>query len=147
MVKKILQKLKVLTTSSRTKRLELEIVELKKLQRGIPDPQVLFTQLSQAFTGVAYGPEDKYQDFRHVFLKDQQGQRVLYEVLEWAHVFAPIIVVDKQGRVDGSMTLYQDGERNIGLKLLSTLNAEPIAPDDLTVEVDNPEEGDEHYAA
>ncbi|GEM_PF-3672302 len=87
---------------------------------GRPDPEVLFADLGRAHTGTGYGDLERYQDFRAVFLSDKRGKRVLYEILTWARLFQPAYVPG-----DAYATHYRDGERNIGLKILAVINAEP----------------------
>ncbi len=67
---------------------------------------------------------DRYRDFRRVFLETEQGRRVLYEILTWAHIghaSAP------RSKFNPYETMFSDGERNIGIKLMVTMNAEPTA--------------------
>jgi len=89
--------------------------------RGRPDPEALFADLARAHTGVVYNDADRYRDFRQVFLATVQGRRVLYEIFTWANLFRTVFIPG-----DPYATHYRDGERNIGLKILATLNAEPV---------------------
>jgi hypothetical protein len=92
-------------------------------ERGRPDPEALFADLARAHADVGYGDADRYRDFRQVFLGSVQGRKVLYEIFTWANLFRPVFIPG-----DPYATHYRDGERNIGLKILATLNAEPVAP-------------------
>jgi hypothetical protein len=92
-------------------------------RRGRPDPEALFADLARAHVGIGYGDADRYRDFRQVFLATDQGRRVLYEIFTWANLFRAVFIPG-----DPYATHYRDGERNIGLKILATLNAEPVAP-------------------
>ena len=87
---------------------------------GRPDPEGLFKDLSAVHTGTQYSDPDRYKDFRAVFLSHPRGKKVLYEILTWAHMFQPVFVPG-----DAYATHYRDGERNIGLKIMTVLNAEP----------------------
>lgn len=89
-------------------------------RRGRPDPEALFADLARAHAGIGYSDADRYRDFRQVFLATDQGRRVLYEIFSWANLFRAVFIPG-----DPYATHYRDGERNIGLKILATLNAEP----------------------
>jgi hypothetical protein len=91
--------------------------------RGRPDPEALFADLARAHSGIAYKDADRYRDFRQVFLDTAQGRRVLYEIFTWANLFRTVFIPG-----DPYATHYRDGERNIALKILATLNAEPAEP-------------------
>jgi len=98
---------------------------------GSPDPVAFFERLKDVHFGDRYDDADRYRDFRRVFLATQEGQRCLYQIFEWAHVFHSSVVPG-----DPYMTHYQDGERSIGLQILSVLNAEPAAVPGLRVELE-----------
>lgn len=89
-------------------------------RRGRPDPEALFADLARAHSGMSYSAADRYRDFRQVFLATEQGRKVLYEIFTWANLFRTVFIPG-----DPYATHYRDGERNIGLKILATLNAEP----------------------
>ena len=110
---------------------------LARLRRrpGRPDPEALFADLSLAHTGRAYSDLERYQDFRAVFLSDRRGKRVLYEILTWARVFRPAYMPG-----DAHGTHYNDGMRNVGLKVLAVINAEPADAADETETEDPTEE-------
>ena len=97
---------------------------------GRPDPEALFADLARAHSGRSYTDAERYRDFRTVFLAEPMGRKVLYEILTWAHMFRPAFVPG-----DPFATHYRDGERNIGLKILAALNAEP-APEAIEAEAD-----------
>ena len=71
-----------------------------------------------------YTPQDRYRDFRAVFMSTEQGQRVLREILAWGHVFKPS--VQAAGAIDPHRVTFAEGERNIALRLLTTINREPV---------------------
>lgn len=89
-------------------------------RRGRPDPEALFADLARAHSGTGYGDDERYRDFRQLFLGSDRGRKVLYEIFTWANMFRPVFVPG-----DAYATHYRDGERNIGLKILAALNAEP----------------------
>lgn len=91
--------------------------------KGDPDPEAFFEDLRRATVGERYGPLDRYRDFRAVFFggsTPQQGRRVLWQILQWCRLFRPVSAPG-----DPHETYRRDGERNIGLKIFMTLNAEP----------------------
>lgn len=93
---------------------------------GQPDPDAFFTALRRASLGERYTAVDRYRDFRAVFFGEstpQQGKRVLWQILEWCRLFRPVSAPG-----DPHETYRRDGERNIGLKIFMTLNAEPGEP-------------------
>lgn len=90
-------------------------------RRGRPDPEALFADLARAHSGASYTDAERYRDFRAVFLSGPTGRKVLYEILTWAHMFRPAFVPG-----DPFATHYRDGERNLGLKILAALHAEPV---------------------
>ncbi len=90
---------------------------------GNPDPEAFFAELSASHPGKGYrNSMDRYRDFRSVFMGSEQGRRVLYEILLWSHIghaSAP------RASFDPYETMFSDGERNIGIKLMVTMNSEP----------------------
>jgi hypothetical protein len=93
---------------------------------GRPDPEALFAEI--AHTG--YRDEDRYREFRRVFLGSDEGRRVLYEILSWGHMFQSSV---SRTEIDPNRVMFLEGERNLALKLLATLNAEPTArPEQVT---------------
>lgn len=91
-----------------------------------PDPELLLRELASHGTYAASGltPMDVFREFRAVFLgnsTEEQGKRVLSEIFSWTHVM----------RTTADPDPYQmailNGERNIGLRLLSALEIEPPA--------------------
>lgn len=93
---------------------------------GQPDPEAFFAALRRASLGERYTAVDRYRDFRAVFFGEstpQQGRRVLWQILEWCRLFRPVSAPG-----DPHETYRRDGERNIGLKIFMTLNAEPGEP-------------------
>lgn len=81
-----------------------------------------FDIMSKPQTG-NYTEMDRYRDFRALFLGTDQGRRVLYEILGWGHMFRPSF----QGApIDPNRVMIHEGERNMALKVLSTINKEPV---------------------
>lgn len=99
--------------------------------RGNPDPVAFFERLRGVQFGDRYDDADRYRDFRRVFLDTAEGRRCLYQIFDWAHVFHTSAAPG-----DPYMTHFQDGERSIGLQILSVLNAEPAAEPGLRVELE-----------
>ena len=89
---------------------------------GKPDPEAFFAELASAHPGKRYTRLDKYRDFRRVFLDSEQGMRVLYEILSWGNVFSSTATI---ANFEPYQTMFHDGENNIALRIMSTMNAEP----------------------
>ncbi len=89
---------------------------------GEPDPEAFLDDLRGANVG-DWSRMDRYREFRAVFLghsTPDQGRRVLWQILAWAHMYRPVAA-----KGDPYMTYFRDGERNIGLKIMISMNAEP----------------------
>jgi len=71
-----------------------------------------------------YSPSDRYRDFRKVFMATPEGKRVLREILAWGHMFRSSVTGSP---IDPYRTHVADGERNIALRVLSTVTTEPKA--------------------
>lgn len=69
-----------------------------------------------------YTPEQRYQDFRQLFMGSVQGQRVLREILSWGKVFRPAV---NTSPIDPYAVAMREGERNMALRLMVTINVEP----------------------
>jgi hypothetical protein len=67
---------------------------------------------------------DRYRDFRQLFLETEQGRRVLYEILGWGGMFQPSA---PRAKFETNETFFHDGERNVALRIMTTMNAEPKA--------------------
>lgn len=87
-----------------------------------PDPEEFFLQLGRASRS-NYTNEDRYRDFRQLFLSTEQGKRVLHELMSWGRVFKPTIPRPNEKEY---MIWVNEGMRNFALKLMAALNAEPI---------------------
>lgn len=69
-----------------------------------------------------YEPVQRYQDFRAVFMRTEQGRRVLYEIMRWCHMFNSPVGAE---RVDMGRLAVHAGMHNIGIRLLKTVHEEP----------------------
>ena len=58
---------------------------------------------------------DRVRDFKQLF-ETPQGQRVLNQVLEWCHIMQTSM------HKEAMVMAFQEGERNIGLRIMATLN-------------------------
>jgi hypothetical protein len=69
-----------------------------------------------------YSEIDQYRDFREVFLNSDKGRKVLKLILTWAHIA-------KQHPtgfpVDQNNIMLSEGQRNLALRILSTMLKEP----------------------
>ena len=92
-----------------------------------PDPEAFFASLIPSKIGRDYTRTDRYRDFRHVFLDSRDGRRVLWQIFAWCHMFRPAAVAG-----DTHETYRREGERNVGLRIMATLNAEPAAEPEAT---------------
>ena len=72
-------------------------------------------------TTEGYTPNDRWHDFKKLFNSDE-GKRALREILSWCHLLKPSIIGSP---VDSHLMAMREGERNIGLRLLATINNEP----------------------
>jgi len=97
-----------------------------RASRGQPDPEKFFAELARTHPGRGnYAPIDRYRDFRGVFMSTDQGRRVLHEILGWGNMFRSSA---HRADFDVNRAFYYEGERNVALRLLATLNAEPTQP-------------------
>ena len=71
-----------------------------------------------------YLPEDRYREFRRVFLDTPEGPRVLAEILSWGRFFKQSVTTSP---IDANLLLLREGQRNIALALLNTIYNEPPA--------------------
>ena len=71
-----------------------------------------------------YLPQDRYREFRRVFLDTPEGPRVLAEILSWGRMFKQ--AVDARP-VDPNLLLLREGQRNVAIALLNTIYNEPPA--------------------
>jgi hypothetical protein len=88
-----------------------------------PDPEAFFDALLAAQVG-GQSKTDIYRDFRRTF-STPEGKRVLWRLFEWCHLYKPSVDFDSAAR-----TAFREGERNIALKIMAVMNAEPV--DDIT---------------
>ena len=65
---------------------------------------------------------DRYRDFRQVFMGSDQGKRVLHDILGMCHLLRPSPI---SRPIDGLLMAMREGERNIGLGILSVMHNEP----------------------
>ena len=128
-----------------------------RFRRGAPDPDAFLVDLRRAGLGRSYTQGDRFRDFCAVFhghstpeqgrrvlwqLLDlkagrraqhdfcavfhghstpEQGRRVLWQLLDWARIYRPVKANDPYE------TYFRDGERNMGLRIIRTMHAEPAA--------------------
>lgn len=90
---------------------------------GNPDPLAFLERLSRSQVGDKYTDVDRYRDYRRVFLDRPEGRRVLWQLFEMAHLFAPVAVLPG----DPYEAYHRDGARNLALAIFAILNADPNA--------------------
>jgi hypothetical protein len=77
-----------------------------------------------------YKPKDRYSDFINTFRKTDHGLRVLHQICQWGNVYGSSIKPKPpQHPIDVNEVLINEGERRLALKILSTVNIEPIGED------------------
>jgi len=76
-----------------------------------------------------YSDQDRYREFRRVFLDSPEGPRVLAEILSWGRLFRQSITASP---VDANLLLIREGQRNMAIALLNTIYKEPQAEKPLT---------------
>lgn len=91
----------------------------QKIDVPLVGPEALFPELAAARANHDYTETDRRRDFRRVFLGDEAGKRVLYEVLAWSHLFASTFVPG-----DSHATHWREGGRDVGLRILASLMPE-----------------------
>jgi len=69
-----------------------------------------------------YDPIDRYNDFRDVFLKSDQGRRVLKQILSWGRLSRSTAVGNP---IDSLRMALGEGERNLVLQILAVMLVEP----------------------
>lgn len=88
------------------------------------DGQEIVSRLERARAGKRYSPQDRYRDFRQVFLGSDQGMRVLYEIIGWGNQFQSSA---EKGSHDPYKTAFHEGQRSLAIKIIFTLGNEPKA--------------------
>lgn len=89
----------------------------------------LFDRISAPLTGVEYTERDRWQDFHRLFLSTPRGKRVLGEIICMADVLSSTVVAG-----DPYMTHFNEGARDIGLRILEILRR------DVPEDYDQPED-------
>jgi len=93
--------------------------QLWRFRVSEPDPEAFLDDLRKAQSG-RYTRMERYKDFRAVFMGSDAGKRVLWQILRWGKMFGTVAQPNNP-----HMTYFRDGERNIGLRIMHTMNAEP----------------------
>lgn len=83
------------------------------------DLERFFGRLARDQLGPGYGAAERRRDFRSVFATPA-GRRVLWSLLDWCGLFRPVAV-----KGDPYETYHRDGRRDIGLRIIRTLEAAP----------------------
>lgn len=91
------------------------------MKKAVPSNGDVLDMLASLPSQEGYTAMDCYRDFRKVFGTDE-GKRVLREILSWGRIFrSPVL-----GKpIDPYAMAVAFGERNIAIKLLTTINNEP----------------------
>ena len=96
----------------------------RRHSKGTPDPEAFLAELAASHPGKGYKPMDRYRDFQRVFLGDEQGKRVLYEVMTFCGMFRSAA---PRAKFDPYETMFFNGQQDIGFRLLAAMHAEPKA--------------------
>lgn len=93
---------------------------------GNPDVVAFLERLGRWEISEAYTEIDRYRDFRKVF-STPEGKRVLSQIMEMTHIYAPSVPEPEVlgGAPNPNLTYFREGERNVGLRIIATMNAEP----------------------
>lgn len=86
---------------------------------GRPNLDALLNELSPHHPGESYQAVDRYRDYRAVFLESNRGRRVLWDILIMCRLYKSSM------NQDSHVTAFNEGKREIGLRILGTMNAEP----------------------
>lgn len=83
----------------------------------------LFDTLTSLPRPEVYTDKDRWHDFRRVFMGSEEGKRVLREILAWGHMFRSS--AGRGAPIDPCRLAFHEGERNLALRLLTTVTVEP----------------------
>lgn len=89
---------------------------------GRPNLDALLKELSPHHPGDAYRAIDKYRDYRALFLGSDRGRRVLWDILILCRLYKTSM------NQDSHLMAFNEGKREIGLRILGIMNAEPSEP-------------------
>ena len=81
-----------------------------------------FDELGYLPISEAYTPQDRYHDFRRLFMGSDEGKRVFREMLSWGRLFR---TAAHGTPIDPLQLAIREGERNFALRLLNTVYNEP----------------------
>lgn len=96
-----------------------------KSPTGNPDPLAFTERLERTHFGENYTPVDLYRDLRKVFLSTPEGRRVLYWILDLTGFYKAGFDPEKPETLDPNLALINTAKRDLGLFILTTLNADP----------------------
>ena len=82
----------------------------------------LLDELAKLPTTENYSKKDRYHDFRRVFMTNDEGRKVLREILTWGGIFQPPALGNP---IDPNRTHVLIGQRNIALQLMDVVYNEP----------------------
>ncbi len=89
---------------------------------GRPDADALFDELARA-PGEKMSKMDRYQEYRALFLRTDQGRRVLRDMMDEARSLS--CPVPKDGQIDPLRAMVRIGEQNTIRNIINAMNAEP----------------------
>lgn len=68
-------------------------------------------------------PNDRYRLYRRVFIDTAEGRKVLNDILANSHIYHTSHT--SHGKYDALNTAFLEGERNVALRIIHTINKEP----------------------
>ena len=89
---------------------------------GKPDLDRFLNELSPHHPGRSYSAIDRYRDYRQLFLSTPLGRKVLWDVFYLCRLYQASM------NKDTHVTAFNEGKRDIGLRILAIMNAEPAEP-------------------
>ena len=91
----------------------------KKTKGSAADLESFLEDLSPNHPGAAYDPREKFRDYRNLFLSTPLGKKVLWDILILCRLYKSSM------HADSHVTAFNEGKREIGLRVLGIMNTEP----------------------
>jgi hypothetical protein len=92
-------------------------------EQDIRETEAFFETVSNLPPDIGYTENDRFRDFRMVFLGSEEGKRVLRSLLGWGHMFKTSMPAGPAA--DPLRLAFSEGERNLALRIVTTINVEP----------------------
>ena len=85
-------------------------------KKRVPNVEAVNRAIVEGFVG-DYRDDDRYRDFKRVFMATPEGKRVLWEIFRWTGMNDISFIKDSP-----EATAFNEGQRNIGLMIYAVLN-------------------------